>query len=143
MGIYRQATTVIGYEISTANFFEKKIKPNCSHNPPAGKHCPECGKSIGTQTVTVTKDEWWDWRDEFLNHLPDGYVSDSLYDDAGDKIWIGYGSTVSDEETVMLSTKSYDQIKFELARLLESYTRNGLIELDPTKFGIWTIFTGH
>ena len=144
MGIYRQATTAIGYEFSISNFFEETTEPNCPHNPPAGaKHCPECGRPVGTRKTTRASDEWWNFNDEFRNNLPNGYVIDSLYDDAGNKMWIGYGSTVSDEEVVMVPAKSYEQIKLDIAEIMEYFVNLGLVELDDKNFGIWTLFTGH
>src|SRR5258708_36544321 len=95
MGVYHQATTVIGYEISTAKFFEEHDEPNCSHNPSSGKHCPECGRPVGTRKVSSAIDEWWEFSDAFLNNLPADYTADSIYDDRGNKIWFSYGSTVS------------------------------------------------
>lgn len=144
MGIYYHAVTAIGYEFSTAKFSVEGVEPNCPHNPPASaKHCPECGRPVGTRKTHHMIDEWWDFSDEFLNNLPKGYVSDSLYDSRGDRMWIGYGATVSDEETCMMPPRSYEQIKAEIAALMEPYTSKGLIELDDNKFGIWTLYTGH
>jgi hypothetical protein len=78
-----------------------------------------------------------------MSSSTDGYTYDHLYDQQSERVWIGYGSTVSDEETGLLPVKSYEQIKDDIALMLEPYIRKGLIELNPKKFGVWTIFTGH
>jgi hypothetical protein len=145
MGIYHQATTVIGYEISTKKFSVQFSEPNCLHNPPVGvKHCPECGHIVGTHKSSRMLDEWWEFTDGLLNNLPDGYTSDTLYDNGGNRMWIGYGATVADRERAVMSPiKSIEQIKADIALMLEPYICKGLIELNSKKFGVWTIYTGH
>lgn len=141
MGVYYQATTIVGFEISTANFFFEETTPNCSHNP-SGSFCEVCGKKAGSKTSRKSKQEYWDFRDEFLNDLPDDIVWTQQYDGDGDLIWIGYGSHADLSEASMLEPRAYDTIKAEITALLEPYTSAGLLVLDESKFGIWTLNTG-
>jgi hypothetical protein len=143
VGTSYEATTVIGYKISIANTMIERTEPNCSHDIPDGaKHCPECGKKVGTRKVRHRKDQWDEFTDGFVNHLPDGFVCQHLYDYDGDEIWFGYGNTVYEEDPQCLEPKPYAEIKSEIKELLKPYTDTGLLEIDETEFGIWTIFTG-
>lgn len=141
MGVYYQATTIIGFEISTANFFYKETKPNCSHNP-SGTFCEECGKKAGFKTNIKSKQEYWLFRDHFLPTLRKDFVWAQQYDRQGDLIWIGYGNHADQSEALMAEPRAYDTIKAELTALLEPYTSAGLVVLDESKFGIWTLNMG-
>lgn len=142
MGIYYRATGLIGYELSISRFFEDKAKPNCQHNPSGSRFCPECGTPAGTVTTRTAKQAWWDFSDNFLNHLPTGYVAEYLHDYHGEKIWFGYGSSV-DEGAKVLLPRSFDEIKTQIAILLQRYIETSLLELDENTFGFWTIHAGH
>ena len=143
MGIYYRATTVIGYRVSTDNCYETIEKPNCTHNPPTDVNfCPKCGKKVGTHPLNFMKSQFIDdFREEFINHLPKGYVFEQLYDGDGEQFWFGYGSN-TDDDPVCLDPKPYEGIKAEIITLLEPFTSTGLFVLDDAEFGIWTIYAG-
>lgn len=89
------------------------------------------------------KDEYDTFRNDFLDHLPRGYVFEEIYTPQSDNLWIGYGAHRhrGDDAPIRLDTKPYEEIKTELHRMLEPYI--GLIEIDEITFGIWTIHAGH
>lgn len=143
MGTSYDAATVIGYRISMANTYTKTIEPTCPHNPPSDvKFCPTCGVKVGQRKSRKTKDEWWDFTDEFVNDLPDGYVFAHEYDYQGDVFWFGYGSTAVEEDPQRVDPKPYDEIMREVQEILQPYTDAGLFELKTSEFGIWTLLTG-
>lgn len=143
MGIYRQATTVIGYEISTEKFFVEITTANCDHNPSGGKHCPECGRPVKLIKRSHCIDEWDDFCENFIYNAKRPFVSEFLYDNSHEKFYFGYGATADDDESVLIQPVDYDEVKEAISVALKQYIDSGLIELDDDKFGIWTIFTGH
>jgi hypothetical protein len=144
MGIYYEATTAIGYKISTNGFYEEIKKPSCNHNPLKNEiFCHTCGLQVRIITERKWKDEA-DYFDAFVNEkLPKGYAYNTLYDHSGDVCWIGYGSTVSNDGGKMKTLKPYKEIKDEIQAMLKPFIDTNLFVLDDKEFGIWTIYTGH
>jgi hypothetical protein len=144
MGIYYVASTIIGFRVSTKDCYTTKSEPNCSHNPPPSvTYCPSCGRKVETRNTRSYRKEYTDdFRDEFVNHLPKGYVCTEHYDGQDDLFWIGYGKHADRSETSRSELKPYEEIKAEIIEMMKPFTDVGLFVLNDDDFAIWTLNTG-
>jgi hypothetical protein len=146
MGIYYNATTIIGYRISTKNCYDTEtIEPSCEHTPPPNvQFCPTCGRKVQSFTRRHAKELYRDnFIDEFANNLVGDYVYEEMYDGYGDQFWFGYGSQAYDDDVARREPKPYDEIKTDIAALLKPFIDAGLFVLDERDFGVWTIHAAH